>query len=395
MIIYFKKYPKFNINNLDDLDEFIRVNNIFKYYKKIPNEFVNQLLVSIEETDGINTKEFKSWFRRIVKYPMSVYNPYFLYCMGWENDEISVFISQKQKNNSNKLSELKNKFPEKYYESTITRTEYWLKKGFTESEAIEIISKRQSTFSKEKCIEKYGYEKGIEVFKNRQLKWVESLKSNPNINEIRKRQNSYSDDKAILELIDRTSFLETTKSIIMRGLVSNDIDQFVDFVINEIDIKSSMDFYPYVNSRLIQKNYEVNSTEIKNKFYEKVGNELNIGYYGNMIYDDGIRYKSIKEYKLSQLFKSLNVGFIYEKKYPNSKFVSDFYLPEFETYIEYYGMLDGKNFELLDKNQIRYYNKMIEKETECQKNKIKLISDTNFNNLNNKILNLIKNGNNN
>jgi hypothetical protein len=58
-------------------------------------------------------------------------------------------------------------------------------------------------------------------------------------------------------------------------------------------------------------------------------------------------------------------------------------------------MPDGKNFELLDKNQIRYYNKMIGKETECQKNKIKLISDTNFNNLNNKILNLIKNGNNN
>lgn len=56
--------------------------------------------------------------------------------------------------------------------------EYWINKGFTEDEAIELVKERQRTFTLEKCIEKYGKIKGLKVFENRQKKWLKSLHEN-------------------------------------------------------------------------------------------------------------------------------------------------------------------------------------------------------------------------
>lgn len=57
--------------------------------------------------------------------------------------------------------------------------EYWMKRGYSEREAIKKISELQVKFSKDICVEKYGEEKGIEVWKERQEKWQETLKSKP------------------------------------------------------------------------------------------------------------------------------------------------------------------------------------------------------------------------
>ena len=43
-------------------------------------------------------------------------------------------------------------------------------------EAQEALSERQRTFSKERCIEKYG-EDGLKVWEERQNKWLETLNS--------------------------------------------------------------------------------------------------------------------------------------------------------------------------------------------------------------------------
>lgn len=54
---------------------------------------------------------------------------------------------------------------------------YWLKKtGGDELLAKELLSEKQATFSKEKCILKYGKEKGIKVWEERQRKWNSSYK---------------------------------------------------------------------------------------------------------------------------------------------------------------------------------------------------------------------------
>ena len=77
------------------------------------------------------------------------------------------------------------------------RKEYWLDKGFSEDEAINRISISQSTFSLSKCIEKFGEEKGMEIWETRQKKWQESLQNNPNIDEINSRKDSSSFDWAL------------------------------------------------------------------------------------------------------------------------------------------------------------------------------------------------------
>lgn len=55
--------------------------------------------------------------------------------------------------------------------------DYYLKRGFSEAEAKQKIKERQTTFSKEKCIEKYGEEEGLKIFNERQKKWQETLNS--------------------------------------------------------------------------------------------------------------------------------------------------------------------------------------------------------------------------
>lgn len=52
---------------------------------------------------------------------------------------------------------------------------YWLKLGYSEEEAKEKLSERQTTFSLEKCIKKYGEEEGRKRWKKRQEKWLKSL----------------------------------------------------------------------------------------------------------------------------------------------------------------------------------------------------------------------------
>jgi len=56
-----------------------------------------------------------------------------------------------------------------------TTLEYYFNKGLTLEEATIALKERQSTFSLEKCIQKHGPERGLEVFKKRQDKWMKTL----------------------------------------------------------------------------------------------------------------------------------------------------------------------------------------------------------------------------
>jgi hypothetical protein len=58
-----------------------------------------------------------------------------------------------------------------------TTIEYFINKGYSEEEAQKMLSERQRTFSLEKCIEKFGIEKGKEVWQKRQEKWLRNYKS--------------------------------------------------------------------------------------------------------------------------------------------------------------------------------------------------------------------------
>jgi very-short-patch-repair endonuclease len=56
-----------------------------------------------------------------------------------------------------------------------TQLGYWLKKGHSLEEATELLNDRQTTFTKEKCIERHGEEKGLEKWKERQDRWLSNF----------------------------------------------------------------------------------------------------------------------------------------------------------------------------------------------------------------------------
>lgn len=53
--------------------------------------------------------------------------------------------------------------------------EYYLSKGYSKEEAHLLRSQRQITFTKEKCIEKFGLKNGLNIWNERQEKWQQSL----------------------------------------------------------------------------------------------------------------------------------------------------------------------------------------------------------------------------
>jgi hypothetical protein len=62
-----------------------------------------------------------------------------------------------------------------------TRLDYYLEQGYDLETSEKMLKERQSTFSKEICIEKYGKEKGIKIFTKRQEHWQLSLTNNGNM----------------------------------------------------------------------------------------------------------------------------------------------------------------------------------------------------------------------
>lgn len=93
------------------------------------------------------------------------------------DDEIRANIQKMQRANSVKCLEKRKNNPEAFSATTHTQIDYWLNKGLTIDEANIALSKRQTTFSKEICIQKYGKDDGIKRFNERQKKWTENNKT--------------------------------------------------------------------------------------------------------------------------------------------------------------------------------------------------------------------------
>lgn len=104
----------------------------------------------------------------------------------WLNKGFNIIESENkikviQKNNSDRLINLRINNPNNYTATTTNQIGYWINKGYSESEAKLKVSERQSTFSKKKCIEKYGEIEGLKKFTERQNNWSKSLNTNGNM----------------------------------------------------------------------------------------------------------------------------------------------------------------------------------------------------------------------
>jgi hypothetical protein len=91
------------------------------------------------------------------------------------------------------------------YESRLTSVdlEWWINLGYSEIEAKERLKERQTTFTLDKCIEKYGLE-GTKVFTDRQEKWskkVEEKYKNGDFTRFCKNNWSKTEEEFIKELV--------------------------------------------------------------------------------------------------------------------------------------------------------------------------------------------------
>jgi len=101
--------------------------------------------------------------------------------LGLSELEAKSRISKLQVENSDKSVKCRLESPDEYTATTVTQLGYWVNKGYSEDEAKIKVSERQTTFSKEICIEKYGEVEGLKVFTDRQKKWGDSLTSGGNL----------------------------------------------------------------------------------------------------------------------------------------------------------------------------------------------------------------------
>ena len=91
----------------------------------------------------------------------------------------------------------------------------------------------------------------------------------------------------------------------------------------------------------------------------------------------GEEVKSIAERKIADYFEKNNINYVYEREakskgiFFDSKISSpDFYLPDYDVYVEYWGLVDTED----DQTRKQYIRKMKWKMAQYHQNKIKFIS---------------------
>lgn len=171
------KFPKVGRNTKNywiarGWDKFIAINKvkeITKSIKKKPSPFSIDFWL-----EKGYTKEEAEYKRNSIR---PIRKEYWLE-KGYSEDE-SIKRAKETKDNNNKKGMQKasklTKDERKYFSPRCK--EYWISKGYSEDEALDKISEVQSTFSKEKCIEKYGDIEGLKVWSERQEKWQNTLNS--------------------------------------------------------------------------------------------------------------------------------------------------------------------------------------------------------------------------
>lgn len=161
----------------------------------------NKRLESLKLGDAIRLEEDPNYYKN------KSHNSY-MYWMkkGYDKDHAKMMAQQVVENMQKVSREVREEDPEKYAYCYNTKIEYYLEKGMSEEQAEEALIERQTTFSLEKCIDKYGDEEGTKVWLERQTKWIKTMddKSDEEKAEIYKRKilNSKSHSKVSMKLFD-------------------------------------------------------------------------------------------------------------------------------------------------------------------------------------------------
>lgn len=254
--------------------------------------------------DGLSEKEYEIWkienfkiksenakklFEKKIENDPNFHRKNSRYCEEFwikkgysleESEEKAKFEIEK---NRNILKKIIKDNPEYMKRKTWTSKDYWVKKGYTLEEAESTVSEKQSTFSLRKCIEKYGEEKGIEVWKSRQEKWIKTLDS--------------KSDEEKMEILRKKTFANKAYSNISQEL-------FFSIIENEMVDKKKCFFYLLNEEKILEHGKDIFKPDFiyNNKIIEFFGNywHANPKFYSN--FEKKIR-RGTKNYSVESIWK--------------------------------------------------------------------------------------------
>lgn len=222
------------INTINELEKYIKepkinFNRTIKDFIKFSNDDYEYLL-NLLNVDKYYSQSQLMWnclSKNIFKYHYKSQRKYWL-CRGWNEEETTLNVSEYQKIASKAMKE-KIKNSPNYYSLFSMRPEYWIKKGFSETEAIEKVKERQTTFTLAKCILKYGEEKGKKRFKDRQTKWINSLYNGKTDDEIIAFEKSKMIDFCKASTKSLKIFLPLVDYIKKDGIVNDKVKYYLGY----------------------------------------------------------------------------------------------------------------------------------------------------------------------
>lgn len=191
IISTYKEFIKFVQNEAGKINSFVKLLEQYRkfesidcklyfdkyapYKKEHPKDVLSHQLASCFCHDEKDTEDF---YNKVLK-PKNAYTGHDGKLSPWSKDFIGYeHLSDEDKNKARRQKcycHDREDFDEIKLASNTT-LEYYLSKGMNEDEAKHALRKRQTTFSLEKCIEKYGEVEGIKRFKERQEKWLSNFK---------------------------------------------------------------------------------------------------------------------------------------------------------------------------------------------------------------------------
>ena len=195
---FFEPYP--NIIKCDENN--IKLLKYYSAYLKAKNNYPEYFIENYTHTINYNNVENLEYIRKNLISGMNIsqiptyggescLTTSFWIFRGWDEDTAKEKVKEYQRENSKKMNKKYKDNPEKYLGCYNTQLEYYTKRGYSLEDAIKLRKERCTTFSKKKCIEKYGEELGLKKFNERQEKWQNTLKNKDNYIEILISRQNY------------------------------------------------------------------------------------------------------------------------------------------------------------------------------------------------------------
>lgn len=114
-----------------------------------------------------------------------------------------------------------------------------------------------------------------------------------------------------------------------------------------------------IGRKLMQEigfNIDIEKKQIKDSPLNEDSVDFRLKYPAQYRTDDGHFVRSRGEVMIDNWLYSNKILHVYERRIPDSKFICDFYIPNVDLFIEYWGLTNNKEYEKHRIDKIKHYN---------------------------------------